>query len=281
MGSTPVHYATLAGCRLAYTRRGTDRRAFVFLHGGASNHEDWEAQYDRLEDDFTVVGLDHRGHGKTQVDDPTTSTIPQLAADAIQLMDQLAINTAVFVGHSFGTRVALKAAVDYPHRTAGVVLVDGSRVWRGDRNVVQQSQEIQFVDLLAAYRKIFEESFFEGSDPAIRARLMPLIDDCDPVALETIARSTGEWDSAGAAAQLGGIDKPVFAIQTTYVDYLTTRYSLPAGTLTTPYLDFLRDHLKHLQVRIVSGYGHYVQLEAPTLVNDTLRVFAESLPWSP
>jgi pimeloyl-ACP methyl ester carboxylesterase len=274
-----VHYAALAGCQLAYTRQGTAPRAFVFLHGGASNHEDWQEQYDQLDDEFTVVGLDHRGHGKTRADDPTTSTIPRLAADAIELMDRLAIERAVFVGHSFGTRVALKAAIDYPDRTAGVVLVDGSRVWRGERDVVRQSQEVQFADLLAAYRKIFEESFFEGGDPAIRARLMPLIDDCDAIALETIARSTGEWDSAGAAAQLGGIDSPVLAIQTTYVDYLTTRYSLPADTLTTPYLDFLRDHLKHLQVRIVPGYGHYVQLEAPTLVNDILRAFAQSIPW--
>jgi pimeloyl-ACP methyl ester carboxylesterase len=41
-------------------------------------------------------------------------------------MDALSLATAVVVGHSMGSAVALRFAIDHPERTAGLVLIGAS-----------------------------------------------------------------------------------------------------------------------------------------------------------
>lgn len=73
---------------------------------------------------FQVVGLDFRGHGKSdKVHDVSAYGTSRLAADVITLLDHLAIDRASIVGYSLGSVIALRLLHAEPSRCGASALV--------------------------------------------------------------------------------------------------------------------------------------------------------------
>ena len=56
---------------------------------------------------------------------------PDFAHDVAAFMDAMGLESAVIVGHSMGSTVAQRFAIDYPRRTRALVLVGAAAVWDG------------------------------------------------------------------------------------------------------------------------------------------------------
>ena len=56
------------------------------------------------------------------------------AEDLAEFMDALEIDSAVVVGHSMGSLIAQRFALDYPERTLGLVLIGSGPAMRGTRS---------------------------------------------------------------------------------------------------------------------------------------------------
>ena len=96
------------GMRIAYDRNGTGP-ALVLLHGGGSRRQEWhDAGYvKRLQDDFTVITLDLRGHGESATPvDPADYTIDKMLADVLAVADACGIERFTLWGFSFGGKVS-------------------------------------------------------------------------------------------------------------------------------------------------------------------------------
>ena len=102
-----------------------DRPPVLCLHGLTRNSRDFENLADRLAGDWRVMALDFRGRGLSD-HDPISSRYmpPTYAADVLQLLDELGIDKAVFVGTSLGGLTTMVVAAFAPQRIAGVVLND-------------------------------------------------------------------------------------------------------------------------------------------------------------
>jgi pimeloyl-ACP methyl ester carboxylesterase len=266
------------GAQLAYDTAGEGRPALLFVHGGGCNRRDWSRQLSSLSDQFTTVALDLRGHGSSTVVDPDSCTIQEMAADLIRLLDHLAIDHAVLVGHSFGCRVVLQAAAVAPSRTAGVVLVDGSRVWTGDAAAVSHRQADQFSDVRTHYEQILTApAFFVHADEQTRAPIRAsMLTTPEPV-LRAIGLSTGPWDAQLVETVVAGVTSPVLAIQSTYWSDTEARRTLAPGEVDTPWLRMLRTNNARVAVDIVPDTGHFVMIEAARHVDSTIRSFAAGL----
>jgi pimeloyl-ACP methyl ester carboxylesterase len=72
---------------------------------------------------FRVTAFDLRGHGYSDVT-PAGYTSAEQAADVLAIMDALAIERAMLVGHSFGAVIALHGAVLHPDRIDAIVCSD-------------------------------------------------------------------------------------------------------------------------------------------------------------
>jgi pimeloyl-ACP methyl ester carboxylesterase len=97
----------------------------VLCHGFGGSHQDWLHQVAALNRDYTVLTFDHRGHGSS--DAPVTAeaySVPLFAADVLALADALGLGRFSLAGHSMGGFVALRAALDFPHRLNSLILVD-------------------------------------------------------------------------------------------------------------------------------------------------------------
>lgn len=77
--------------------------------------------------DLSVLGIDLRGHGGSRAEPPwNTETHVQ---DVIETLEEQGVERALWIGHSYGGRVAAALAAMEPERTAGLALLESpSRV---------------------------------------------------------------------------------------------------------------------------------------------------------
>lgn len=102
-----------------------DRPPVICLHGLTRNSRDFENLAARLAGEWRVLTVDFRGRGKSEHDPESSRYMPPTyAADVLQLLDELNIEKAVFIGTSLGGIVTMIIAGFAPDRIAGALLND-------------------------------------------------------------------------------------------------------------------------------------------------------------
>ena len=102
-----------------------DRPPLLLLHGLTRNCRDFENVAARHAGEWRVLGVDFRGRGLSDPDPNSANYQPgTYAMDVIQLLDELGIEQAVFLGTSLGGLVTMVVASVQPERIAGVMLND-------------------------------------------------------------------------------------------------------------------------------------------------------------
>jgi pimeloyl-ACP methyl ester carboxylesterase len=108
---------------LAYDDNGPGP-VVVLLHGFPFDRTLWSAQSAEIGSVYRVIAPDLRGHGETAAPDGVY-TIDAMADDVMELLDALQLTEPVVLGgHSMGGYIALSAALRYPERFRGLILVD-------------------------------------------------------------------------------------------------------------------------------------------------------------
>lgn len=113
------------GVRIAYLDEG-DGDPILLIHGFASNvATNWvDPQWVRTltQDGRRVIALDNRGHGQSdKLYDPARYGAPEMAEDAIRLLDHLGIDRVDVLGYSMGARIAAFLAFAHPERVRSIV----------------------------------------------------------------------------------------------------------------------------------------------------------------
>jgi len=251
-----------------FIRAGKGAPALVFVHGFACTHEDWKAQLDFFQRTNEAVACDLRGHGQTP-GRPHECSIEHYGGDVAALVNNLELKSVVLIGHSMGCRVVLEAARLLPERTAGIVLVDGSRNAPGGKSGDPDGAEaaaratVEKMGYAAFAETLFRQMFFTPSAAAeaIVARAVKSSAEFGPHLWPRVSR----WDAGQMDAAFDAVRAPVLAIQSTTRDLATLRRApLKAGD-SSPWVDYLRS--RGAKVEIVPGVGHFTMLEAPETVN--------------
>src|SRR5215213_1206291 len=112
------------GLNIHYQQAGSGPDA-VLIHGLTGDLSIWFLcrAMQALSQSRRVTAYDLRGHGYSDAP-PTGYTSADHAADLFALLDELKIERATLVGHSFGGVIALHAAVLRPDRVDALVLSD-------------------------------------------------------------------------------------------------------------------------------------------------------------
>ncbi len=116
------------GVRIHYEVNGPEGgMPVVTVHGFASDYRlNWVGS--RWQETFTqagfrVVGVDCRGHGHSdKPHDEAAYGVDLMAGDVVRLLDELAIDTAAYLGYSMGARIGLEVVLDSPQRVTRAVL---------------------------------------------------------------------------------------------------------------------------------------------------------------
>jgi pimeloyl-ACP methyl ester carboxylesterase len=100
-------------------------RAFLLVHGLASNARLWDAVATRLADaGHTAVSVDQRGHGLS-AEPPGGYDTDTCADDLADLIAALGLERPVVAGQSWGGNVVLALAARHPASVGAVCCVDG------------------------------------------------------------------------------------------------------------------------------------------------------------
>ena len=110
------------GTRISFSVAG--RGPWLILSNSlATDRSMWRPQLAELQERFTVLSYDTRGHGQSSVSE-NDFDFQALAADVVALMDHLDIDRARFMGLSMGGMTGLALAIAFPDRVERVVCCD-------------------------------------------------------------------------------------------------------------------------------------------------------------
>jgi pimeloyl-ACP methyl ester carboxylesterase len=254
-----------------YLRGGSGSPPLVFVHGFACSHADWHYQFEEFRKSREAVACDLRGHGLTP-GKPQDCSIELYGGDVLALINNLELPPPVLVGHSMGCRVVLEAARLDPERVAGIVLVDGSRQGTGKPDMAEKNARamIEAAGYVPFATNLFRQMFLQETElsRAVVARALRLTTENGAALWPRMAR----WDAARMDEALAAVRVPLMAIQSTYINTERKRLPLAKGQ-SSPWLDLLRQKVPSVKIEVISGFGHFPQIEAAEYVNRLIRDF--------
>ena len=228
--------------------------AVVFLHSLAGNSAQWASQLEHVRKNRRAVGIDLRGHGRSEPPSDGKYSIEEQVPDLDAAVDELGLERFALVGHSFGAGVALEYAAGRPGRVTHLVVADPI----GDGTQTPEAEIRPFLEALdsPAYTETIEAywSSIAGSDGAVLERLLA---DLRATPRETVVR--------GLHAVMAYDPKPALA-----------RLRVPALAIVTPANDFpysMHQVGAGLPHRVIEGTGHWLQIERPAEFNRILDRF--------
>jgi 3-oxoadipate enol-lactonase len=177
------------GTELAVERSGArSGPAVVLVHAGIADMRMWEPLVHVLPAGLDVVRYDMRGFGGSPLLPGTVSN----ARDLIGLLDALEIGQATLVGASFGGRVALEVASNWPERVRGLALLDAA--------LPSHDWSVHFSEYDAAEEEALEQGDITG---AVELNLRMWVDG---------ARVPSEVDPA-VRALVGDMQRRIYELQ--------------------------------------------------------------------
>ncbi|MBV8661596.1 MAG: alpha/beta hydrolase [Hyphomicrobiales bacterium] len=180
----PARFVRVNGVRLRVYEAGPadDAPPTILLHGWPEIAFTWRRQIKALcEAGIRVVAPDQRGFGASDAPAQTSAyAIEHLTGDLAALLDALAIDKAIFVGHDWGGFVAWEMPLRYPDRVAGVVALNTPHLPRAPADPIailrkrygERMYIVQFQDSDAADR-LFAEHTDRLFEAFLRAPVAP------------------------------------------------------------------------------------------------------------
>jgi abhydrolase domain-containing protein 6 len=247
------------------TKRGIP---LVAVHGFGGDKETWLMMAALVPRTRGMVLIDLPGHGRS-IDVPESqATIRHHAEAVLRVLDRTGIERAVMCGNSMGGGVALRLAISWPDRVAGLVLVasigrdvhdGGALAWVDHNPLIPREADIdKFIELV-----------LERPPPVGKAVIRHVITQRARRA-ESLQRLFRGFVLAGGEAgvprDLAGIAVPALVIHGEQDRIISKRtaedlvLALPRGELV-----------------VMRGVGHAPQLEAPRHTARLVERFARKI----
>jgi pimeloyl-ACP methyl ester carboxylesterase len=112
--STQSGYAEVNGIKIWYAVFGHGQPV-ILIHGGLANSNYWGNLVPALSNDYQVIVMDSRGHGRSSRNNEPLG-YDLMASDVLALMDFLKLDKAAIVGWSDGAIIGLDIAIHHPER---------------------------------------------------------------------------------------------------------------------------------------------------------------------
>jgi len=262
-------YVEVSGLKLRVQTEGAGRDLF-FIHGSPGVLEDFAPQAKELAKSFRVTRYDRPGQGYSSSSEEVS--IAYQAKVAAALMDKLALQRAIVIGHSYGGVTAIALALQNAARASAYVIVD-SPLYESARPMDGRTRLtgipwigpglLRLMPRKSVQKRISEalpKEFLAGPPPAgfvaLRSEAWS-----QPKVTHAMARErlliNAELDQQ--SARYAEIKAPVYL--------LAQRDAAPRRTTAERF----KRTVPHAVVELVPKSGHYIQIERPEAVNNMIR----------
>lgn len=237
----------------------------LLIAGFSSDISTWAVMMPVLARQYQVIRFDNRGVGRSAACDRPV-TIPQLAADAVALLDALELSQVHIIGHSMGGQIAQEIALTAPDRVRSLTLI--ATLARGDRkfrslievwgDLALQVDSITFQKQLLPW--IFSAAFYESEliDGLLESiQHYPCLPT--PHALYHQSRAILEYDSCDRLAQ---ISQSTLVVVTREDAVTPVRFS-----------EQLAQHITKAQLVVLEQGGHGCVVEVADALTNVIIPF--------
>jgi pimeloyl-ACP methyl ester carboxylesterase len=230
----------------------------LFLHADSGRGAQWVDMARQIGDDRRAVTFDFRGSGESEPARDDDYGYEGRAADVDSVADTLGLGRFVVVAHSGGAAVALEYGFNHPQRVAGLLLVDPPT----DPRALPKDVRDGLVRDLAGPRSLeVQQAYYRtiaGPNVAVCGRVLA---DCVAVTHSARAGFGAALASWNPEPTLNAWRGPIFILATPANDNEHALYRL-------------REGIPH---EVISPAGHWVQLDQPALVEQSIRRFVHQV----
>jgi sigma-B regulation protein RsbQ len=245
-------------------------RPIVFAHGFGCSQEMWREVAPHFAEDYRVVLFDHVGAGGSDIeayDRGKYDSLHGYADDLLEIMDDLDLHDAVYVGHSVSAMMGVLAATRDPSRFGALVLVGPSPRYidaEGYTGGFEQADIDSLLDALDANYLGWSATMAplimgNGDRPQLGEELTTSFCSVDPAIAAHFARVTFLSDNR---RDLQNIVTPTLILQCND-DLIAPR---PVG-------EYVHQQIPGSELVVLSATGHCPNLSAPGQVIDEIRAF--------
>lgn len=251
----------------------------VFIHGAQNDHSVWILQTRYFaHHGFSVLAVDLPGHGRSQ--GAPLTTVEALSDWLLALLDAAGVGTALLIGHSMGSLIALESAARTPARVtiSGIALVGSAYPMKVSEALLDAANHEQPA-AIAMVNKWSHSSFVQKpSSPGPgfyvlggSQRLMERITQLDQRNPAKAANTVFHTDFAACNTYQNG-DAAARAIRCPTLFLLGKR-----DAMTPPKAaGALHNAIPQAQVALIDS-GHALMAEQPDAVLDQLFRFASGI----
>jgi pimeloyl-ACP methyl ester carboxylesterase len=236
----------------------------VLIHGfSASAETNWllPGVFQRLAEDFQVIAIDNRGHGKSGKPHEVDAYGTEMAQDVVRLLDHLKIRQAHIVGYSMGGFITMKLLTLAPEHFLSAV-VGGAGWLRPDPSGAAMREELA---------KSLESG--AGIGPLLRA-LNPT--EGPPMSDEQIATLNNlvvaANDSLALAAAIRGMERLQVTAEELGVNEVPTLAVIGSRDPLKAGVDAMIGVMANLEVEVIDGADHLSAVQSSELA-EAIRAF--------
>lgn len=248
----------MSAIKLYYRLRGEEGAPWlVMMHGLFGSGDNLGGIARILEENFRILLMDARNHGRSP--HARGMAYPDMAGDALAVMDELNIETAHVFGHSMGGKTAMQLALSHPDRVNRLMIGDiapvqyghhHSRILDGMQRVAEASPQSR-----AGASEILSE--YEAEDAVLSFLLTNWRRQDDGVWGWRIGFSeiSEGYDALMRAPKGAAFDKPVLFLRGEKSDYIQPSHR-----------DTILSLFPQADVKNFAGCGHWLHAEKPDMV---------------
>lgn len=278
-------YVAIGDTRLWVLEMG-EGHPILMLHGGPGlDHTQYRPWLDPLAERFRIIYVDLRSQGRSDLTDPATWSIERMAADVEELAGNLYLDSYAVLGHSFGSFVALRHAVD-SGRASHYVLMGSMASARWLNRIDSNLREFQpehlreqveaawdaeaSVDSVDGFRRLLVDQlpfhFADPEGPALREFVsgVPRM-HLSPDVLRTLANT--DYGGIEVEAALRHIQAPVLVISAEW-----DRVAVPEAGWE------IAEAVPNGECVLMKNAGHMMFVEKPDAVRRAIEEFFERFP---
>lgn len=251
--------------KLNYKQYGDSGPNVVIVHGLFGMLDNWHNMAKKLSEHFKVYTLDVRNHGSSP--HHPSMTYEEICTDFAELLKDLNIDKAHFIGHSMGGKAVMKLADLHPELIDKLCVVDiaPKRYKPGHHAIFDAMFNLPVTKLKS--RKEAELKLGESiKDAGIRLFILKNIDRCK--------EGSYEWKL--------GLDN-IYNNYETIIDEVTLSWPFSNDTLfirgeTSPYISAndesdILELFPNAEIVTIPNAGHWVHAENPVAFYMTLEDF--------
>ena len=134
-----------------------------FIHGAGGTHMHWPPHLRRLAG-CRIYAPDLPGHGKSG--GVGRSSIDDYAQDLVEFMSFVDIPSAVWIGHSMGSAIALATAILHPERVKALVLIGSGAKLRVQPVILSSIGDPKLLE--SAVGMLIDRLYGSNADPKLR-----------------------------------------------------------------------------------------------------------------